>query len=422
MIIKSASEVLSPKPAPNWLHWPQIKKLVSVFGNDQLRFVGGAVRDAVLGIEAGEIDAATTMPPDAVISLLEKAGIRAIPTGIAHGTITAVIDGKSFEITSLRRDTACDGRHAEVAFGTDWREDAARRDFTINAMYLSASGELFDYFGGVADARAGRVRFIGDAKIRVQEDYLRILRFFRFYAAYGKGDADMQALSACREFANHINGISGERIQHEMLKLLAAPAPFSALALMQECGVFEQVCDFAYQKPQFAQQNIAFRCTNMQFRHTNMQAIDTLPDTISRLAFLLLNADIAATEALEKIAKRWKISNALYKKLSLLINNIDEISPAISLAEQKHLIRKFGAKNFTEIVILQSAIAPHELYQAMLKFAQNWPIPTFPITGDDLIKAGISTGKPLGDKLRTLEIIWENSDYSMNKEELLKFI
>ena len=232
------------KLSPNWLHSPQTQKLLAAFSGEGIRFVGGAVRDCVLGIEAADLDLATTLLPLQVIDLLEKSDISNYPTGLAHGTITAIIDGKSFEITTLRRDASCDGRHAEVEFGTDWEEDARRRDFTMNAIYMSASGELFDYFGGFQDAMAGRVRFIGDAKQRIQEDYLRILRFFRFFAVYGKGTPNAYALNACTEFASHINTLSGERIQAEMLKLLAAPSPFYALELMQKTGVFVQVFGF----------------------------------------------------------------------------------------------------------------------------------------------------------------------------------
>ena len=175
-----------------WLHWPQTKRLVAAFAPypQTLRFVGGAVRDSLLGREVKDVDAATTLLPEAVMALLEKAKIAAIPTGIDHGTVTAVIDGKHFEITTLRKDLACDGRHADVAFTDNWRDDAQRRDFTMNAMYLSPEGELFDYFDGETDARAGKVRFIGDAGARIAEDYLRILRFFRFFAHYGVGAPD----------------------------------------------------------------------------------------------------------------------------------------------------------------------------------------------------------------------------------------
>lgn len=387
------------KLSPNWLHSPQTQKLLAAFSGEKIRFVGGAVRDAVLGIEAADIDLATIIPPLEVMELLEKSGIRTIPTGLAHGTITAIIDGKSFEITTLRRDTFCDGRHAEVEFGTDWVEDARRRDFTMNAMYLAADGELFDYFGGLEDALAGRVHFIGDAKQRIQEDYLRILRFFRFFAVYGKGEPDMHALNACTEFASNISTLSGERIQAEMLKLLAALTPFYALELMQNTGVFVQV--------------FGFDC------HLISNSRPRNKCGVTNLALLLLSADISPQDALNKITKRWKISNDLQKKLGILINNINNISPEISIAKQKQIIRKLEGKNFAELVQLKNALSPHENYQKMLELAQNWQTPTLPINGDDLIALGIPAGKSLGEKLRKLEKIWEESDYKVNREELL---
>jgi len=388
---------------PKWLNAPETQKLIASFGADKIRFVGGAVRDAVLGFEAVELDAATIFEPQETITMLEKAGIRAIPTGLAHGTITAVINEKTFEITSLRRDVSCDGRHAEVAFGTDWREDAARRDFTMNAMYLSADGELFDYFDGASDARAGRVRFIGDARARIAEDYLRILRFFRFFASYGKGAPDETALAACAEFAGQINTLSGERIQHEMLKLLAADAPFSVLELMQKQGVFIHAFGFSMSSLRGAIRDVAIQ-----------------KNPPSRLAFLLLNADIPALDALSKIKERWKISGALHKQLLLLINNVNEISPETLTAKQKHLIRKLGNKNFLAVIVLKNALAPHADYQKMLELANSWQAPAFPITGADLLSIGTPQGKELGEKLHALEKIWEESDYTLTRDNLLK--
>ncbi|MDH3662301.1 MAG: CCA tRNA nucleotidyltransferase, partial [Alphaproteobacteria bacterium] len=209
-----------------WLTAPQSRRLMDVLtaGSVPARFVGGCVRDALLG-EADanvDLDVATPLVPTDVVARLEAAGIKAIPTGIAHGTVTALVDGRAFEITTLRKDIACDGRHAEVEFTDDFREDAARRDFTINALSADRRGRLVDYFGGVEDLRAGRIQFVGEAKARVAEDYLRILRFFRFFARFGRPPADPLALAACQEGAPGLVRISGERIRNEMLKLLAA--------------------------------------------------------------------------------------------------------------------------------------------------------------------------------------------------------
>jgi poly(A) polymerase len=230
-------------PPPSWLQQSPVRALIAAFAavGSPLRFVGGCVRDSLLDRPVKDIDAATPAIPPQVITLLEKSGIKAIPTGIAHGTVTAVIENKHVEITTLRRDAQCDGRHASVEFSDDWREDAARRDFTMNALYLSPQGELFDYFGGLDDARHGRVRFIGEPASRIREDGLRVLRFFRFYAWFGRGAPDAAALEACVAERGMIKRLSGERIQKEMLTLLAAPGPVPALRAMQETGVLAEV-------------------------------------------------------------------------------------------------------------------------------------------------------------------------------------
>jgi poly(A) polymerase len=247
------------------------------------------------------------------------------------------------------------------------------------------------------------VRFIGDARARIVEDFLRILRFFRFLASYGSCASDETALAACAEFAGKISTISGERIQHEMLKLLAADAPFSVLELMQKQGVFIHAFGFSMSSLRGAISDVA---------------IQKNPPT--RLAFLLLNADIPALDVLSKIKERWKISGALHKQLLLLINNVNEISHDTEIAKQKHLIRKLRNDNFLAIVALKNALAPHKNYQKMLELANSWQAPTLPITGADLLAIGTPQGKELGEKLRALEKTWEESDYTLTREDLLE--
>ena len=389
------------KITPAWRIWAETEYLVAAFAGhaDKIRFVGGAVRDALLGIDSVDVDLATIFKPEETIEILQHAGIRAIPTGIAYGTITALVGDKSFEITTLRHDTSCDGRHADVEFTDDWGDDASRRDFTMNAMYLSFDGELFDYFGGEDDARAGRIRFIGDARLRIAEDYLRILRFFRFYAYYGKDEVDKVGLAACAELASGIANLSGERLQSEMLKILAAPEPFYALELMQKCGVLRAVLGFL---PSFT-------------RNRNVS-------NISRLALLLLSSNIPPDEALKRIATRWKISTALNKRLSLLITNIGDVNSGLTVARQKQLIRRLGTEVFVEIVRLKMAIEGEKHYPKMLQFASEWQPPIFTVTGSDLIAMGVREGRELGEKLRELEEKWEKSDYQLAKAELLSFI
>ncbi len=389
------------KLSPEWLNWLPTQKLLEAFGNDgrKLRFVGGAVRDSLLGIEVVDIDAATSLLPSQVQELLEKSKIRCIPTGIKHGTVTALVDDRSFEITTLRRDISCDGRHAEVEFTSDWHEDAMRRDFTMNALYLAPDGELFDYTGGIEDVKSGSVRFIGDAKERIAEDYLRILRLFRFYAYYGKQHLEAVSLAACKEAAPQINSLSGERIQHEMLKLLTAQAPFSAIALMQDIKIIPHVFGFSI---------------NLKEQITQLKSAQL------RLAYLLLCAGIPAADALKILSVRWKLSNEFKKLLELLISHIDDIYPSISIAGQKHLIRTLGKEIFTSLVMLKTALAEDINYASMLELAAGWQIPIMPVTGSDLLEKGIAQGKELGQKLKQMEILWEKSNYELDREELLK--
>lgn len=397
------------KLSPDWLEWGQTRKLIAAFGEEayKFRFVGGAVRDHLLSIKSKDVDLATSMHPDLVMKMLEKAGVRVIPTGIKHGTVTAVIDGRNFEITTLRRDIACDGRHAEIEFTDDWAKDAARRDFTMNALYLSIDGELFDYCLGLSDVKAGKVRFIGDAHARITEDYLRILRFFRFFAYYGKVEPDEETLTICSDLAPNIASLSGERIQSEMLKLLSAADPSLAVKLMRKYGVLEQVCGFS--------------CKRV-FTHgagTN--------DVNVRLALLIRRADINATDALKILAERWKLPNNLKQTLLTLITHTADISPAIDVNRQKQLIRRLGGNTFSAVVQLKTLLESvkdkdYVSYNLMLKLAASWQPPIMPVSGNDLIAAGVSPGQKLGAQLYELEKIWEESNYKLSREELLKFL
>lgn len=396
------------KLSPDWLEWGQTRKLIAAFGEEayKFRFVGGAVRDHLLGIKSKDVDLATSMHPDLVMKMLRKAGITVVPTGIKHGTVTAIIDGRNFEITTLRHDTACDGRHAEVKFTDDWSEDAARRDFTMNALYLTVDGELFDYCFGLSDVKAGKVRFIGDATVRIREDYLRILRFFRFYAYYGKVAPDAKTLSACKALAVKIISLSGERIQAEMLKLLSADDPSVAIKLMRENGILEQICGFT--------------CKRVFIHGVGIN------DITIRLALLIMRAEINPTDALKILAERWKLPNNLKQAILTLITHTPDISPAIDTARQKQLIRRLGAETFSALPHLKMLLEPVKDYGAsyntMLKLAASWRPPLMPVTGNDLIAAGITPGQKLGAQLYELEKIWEESNYKLNKQELLKFL
>ncbi|MEN9896185.1 MAG: hypothetical protein RIR97_2037, partial [Pseudomonadota bacterium] len=227
----------------SWFKDPKLKRIFTVLTADggDVRVVGGAVRNSLLGEPVADVDLATTLLPETVIALANKAGIKSVPTGLAHGTVTLVLEGKPFEVTTLRRDAATDGRHAEVVFSTDWQEDANRRDFTINALYATVDGDVIDLVGGLADLETRTVRFIGDASQRIAEDYLRILRYFRFFAFYGSGRPDAEALRACARGRAGLKGLSSERVWAELKKLLSAPDPGRALLWMRQSGVLNDI-------------------------------------------------------------------------------------------------------------------------------------------------------------------------------------
>lgn len=391
---------------PAWLDWPEVQTLLKAFASQkaELRFVGGAVRDAVLGRAAQDVDAATPLPPEDVMALLRHAEIKAVPTGIDHGTVTAMVKDKAFEITTLRRDTETFGRRAKVEYTDNWKEDAARRDFTMNALYLSAGGELFDYFGGVDDAKAGRVRFIGKAAARIQEDYLRILRFFRFYTHYGKGELDVEALKACKASASHLMELSGERIQQEMLKLLLSPTSYPTVKLMYQSHILEYVLGIGIDDLS-------------PLERLERQSPST--DPIKKLVMLLKTTPHPLT-ACDVVARRLKLSNSNIRRLNRLLEESSFIDPQLSLPDQKKTLRRLGSEWFADAVFVSAAeTGEWEPYQRMLALPETWEIPVFPVSGDDLKAHGIAEGKSLGQTLQKLEDAWEASDYTLTKEKLL---
>ncbi len=401
---------------PDWLAWPETAQLIKAFSSQKnaLRFVGGAVRDSLLGRTVHDVDAATPCLPEHTMAVLQGAGIKALPTGIAHGTVTAVIGKKTFEITTLRKDMACDGRHAQVAFTDDWKQDASRRDFTMNALYLSPSGELFDCFGGAEDAKAGHVRFIGDAASRIAEDYLRILRLFRFFAHYGKTPLDRAALDACSKAAPNIEQLSGERVQQELLKLCAATNPAPAIEQMQAQNILRYALGFSIK------QNKAF---------SRLRKIEALVCAILSphivLSVFARMADINEAQACNNLCERLRLSNAMAGDVRTMIRHHKEISPSQSQKMQKRQIRALGKTDYMRLVILNWACGNDNIglshpYYAMLVLAHGWDIPVFPLSGQDLLNIGMTPGKTVGEKLRMLEALWEESDYRLSKSELLK--
>ncbi|MDE2516399.1 MAG: CCA tRNA nucleotidyltransferase, partial [Rhodospirillales bacterium] len=350
------------------------------------RVVGGAVRDTLAGLTPGDIDLATAAPPAAVMAALASAGLRALPTGLAHGTVTALSGGRHFEITTLRRDVATDGRHAEVAFTDDWREDAARRDFTINAMSLGRDGAVFDYFAGLADLRAGRVRFVGRAAQRIAEDRLRILRFFRFHARFGRGPAERATMAAIRADRAGLAALSGERVRQELFALLALPDPTASIAAMARAGLFAVL--FAVPEkgsPAAAPEGAAHV---HPARLARLIAAGAPADPLLRLAALM------AGTAPERLVRRLRLSSAEAAYLAALC--------VAAPATPKHdaALRRALAEAPAELLIARSFLAEaggrKGDFAALRARIAAMPRSVFPLRGADALASGIPPGPALG--------------------------
>lgn len=380
-----------------WMSAPQTRRVMAALG--EARFVGGIVRDALSGCvrENPDIDIATPLPPAEVTKRLEAAGLKAVPTGIEHGTITAVADGKPFEVTTLRRDIETDGRHAVVAFTADWPEDARRRDFTMNALYAAADGEVFDFVGGVDDLKAGRVRFVGDPSTRIREDYLRILRLFRFHAWYGKGEIDAAGLAAAHRHKAGLKTLSGERIQKEMLRLLEAPSPAPVLRQMIAADILSEI----------------MAGTPAIARLERLAQIDAAaffkPDAVLRLAALLPSKAEG-----QRLIAAWRLSNAQAARLEAALDRGKAIVPYLSPKEVRKLLYRLGAERFRDHVFLSWAEDDsHGVeWRALLAMAENWQRPRFPITGRDVMRAGVPEGPLVGRVLSEVESWWIDNDFS----------
>ena len=400
------AEALRPLAGQPWLTAPGSRLVLAALGagGRPARFVGGCVRDGLLGrdLSGGEIDLATPEPPERVIALLEDAGLKPILTGLSHGTVSTLVDGRQFEITTLRHDVATDGRHATVAFTDDFEADAARRDFTINAMSCDLEGRLFDYFGGQADLAAGRVRFVGPAARRIAEDHLRILRFFRFLAHYGRLPADAGALQACSAAAPEIGRLSGERVQAEMRKLLAADDPLPALGLMRETGVLAQVLPG----------------TPDEHRLARLLALAADADWLLRLAALLRGREGAAAE----VADRWRLSSRDAERLAALTSDPPPPLRATPAARRQALHR-LGAARYADLMRLAAAEdstpdAAAALAEALAESAR-WQPRTLPVNGHDVMALGVPAGPAVGEILSKVEAWWIARDFGPDRAACL---
>jgi poly(A) polymerase len=365
--------------AAGWRRKQGVARILKALGSREglTRYVGGAVRDDLLGLAVSDIDFATRLRPEEVIQRLEAAHIKAVPTGIEHGTITAVADGQPAEVTTLRADVSTDGRRATVAFTDDWMADASRRDFTINALYADPEdGEVHDYFGGLDDLKARKVRFIGDPLVRIAEDHLRILRFFRFHARFGDGKPDAAAIEACTARANDLMALSRERIADEVLKLLALPNPTATVALMIERGIF---------RPVLPEIDGADRLANLVAAEA---AGGFEPDPLRRLSALVPQD----TQPAEAIAVRLKLSNKARKRIALAADTDLSANP-------RSLAYWIGVEGAQDRLLL--AGRPEDAAALC-----DWPVPRLPITGGQLIKRGVPQGPLVAKTLHAIERAW----------------
>jgi poly(A) polymerase len=373
-------------PDAPWLHDNALRHVVEALRLDGKppRIVGGAVRDALLAIDVADIDLATPLVPEEVIERLESAHIKAVPTGIEHGTVTAVFDGRTIEITTLRRDVSTDGRRATVEFSTDWKEDAARRDFTINALSADPDNrEIFDYFDGLADLKNHHIRFIGDAEQRIAEDHLRILRLFRFHGRFGKGAIDAEALAAAAKHASKLMALSRERIADELRKLLSVSSPAGAVRAMLDAGIFATFLPEVVPK---AGDILA----QLQARE---RASGTAPSAARRLSAMLP----ADPLMVEKISARLKLSSRMRADL------IQLAAHRANNATARQLAYSVGLENARNIVLLSYA---DERWAQELAGLDGWSVPELPIKGGELIARGLRAGPIVAKTLQTIEAQW----------------
>ncbi|MCA1367755.1 CCA tRNA nucleotidyltransferase [Bradyrhizobium sp. BRP14] len=401
-----------------WFQAPPLRRVFELLNGDggEVRIVGGAVRNSLLGLPAGDVDLATTWHPEEVMARAKAAGIKVVPTGIDHGTVTLVIDGIPYEVTTLRRDVATDGRRAEVAFGSGWKEDAERRDFTINALYVNSEGEVFDYVGGLADIESRTLRFIGNAAERVAEDYLRILRFFRFFAHYGRGRPDAEGLKACAQARAKLSTLSAERVWGETKKLLSAEDPGRALLWMRQAGVLGEVLPETEKWGIDAMPGLVAAERSFSWR----------PEPLLRLAAIVP----PDAERLEAMASRLRLSKA---EAAYLIRFAE--APAIAatlpdaafdrelyrhgkdgiIARLKLSLAAARRKSETDPAFLAETAS----FQRLLMRAERWQRPVFPLSGVDVLKAGIPAGPKIGEVLEELEEFWIERNFNVDRATLV---
>lgn len=382
-----------------WSQDAAVRTLFDVLGPAGItaRFVGGWVRDAVRGAPIrGEPDLAVDQPPETLMKVLEAARIKVVPTGLKHGTVTAVIVGRPFELTTLRRDVETDGRHAVVAYTDDWLEDASRRDFTFNALYADLDGTLYDPFDGRVDLAAAHVRFIGDADRRIEEDRLRILRFFRFHAWYGRPPFDAVGFTACRRNAGGLRGLSGERVRNEFLRLLEAPAPADTVAAMREAAILDHWLP---------------ECIGVA-KLRALIAREDEPAAVRRLASIL-SPDADATA----IGKRLRLSTQQTLRLEVMLAADPAIDVAGGPKAWRAQIYALGGNLYADRLLLATE-APGD-WRGALAMARDWTPPELPVSGGDALKLGLKPGPKVGAMVEAVERWWIDGDFTADRAACL---
>jgi poly(A) polymerase len=370
---------------------------------DQARFVGGCVRDALVGRNIRDIDIATPLSPQRVTDLLKKAGLKAVPTGIDHGTVTAVADKTGVEVTTLRLDVETDGRRAKVEFTDDWKADAARRDLTINALFADASGKVYDYFGGLDDLGAGRVRFVGDPRQRITEDYLRLLRFFRFHADYATGAFDGSAVAAAKELAPNLKSLSGERLRQETLRLLIARRGPEVWGEMLSLGIVQHYLPWATSLDRLRV------VTELEQQHR------LAPDAIRRLAALTM------TGCGREVAESLKLSRAEGDRIIELDATRDPFDAASPQAVRRQIYAHGNDGARDRLLLDWADRIDRAAGESALTVIESWPRPRFPLKGADLVKLGLPEGPRVGEILDKAETWWIERDFAPDRAACLVF-
>ncbi|MDX3926903.1 MAG: CCA tRNA nucleotidyltransferase [Shinella sp.] len=402
----------------HWFSDPALKRVLEILNADggEARIAGGAVRNSLMGLPVGDIDIATTLVPSEVVARAAASGVKSVPTGFEHGTVTLVVRGKPFEVTTLRRDVETDGRRARVAFGTDWQADAERRDLTINALYARADGEVVDLVGGLGDIETRTIRFIGDASQRIAEDHLRILRFFRFFAHYGSGRPDAEGLKACARGKDKLARLSAERVWAEVKKLLSASDPGRALLWMRQAGVLTEIL------PETERWGIDAIPALVAAEN----ALEWQPDPLLRLAAIVP----PDAERLKAMASRLRLSRteaAFFDHWA----GAPEIPAKLADTAFDRMLYRHGAQGL--VIRLRLALAAARakaesdveaaafagMCQRLLARALQWKKPVFPLSGSDVLAAGIAPGPGVGETLSSLEEAWVESNFHLDRASLL---